>query len=281
MILFKKTNQLRQQLSAAKAANKKIGFVPTMGALHRGHLSLIETCKSICDVTVCSIFVNPAQFNDKSDYEKYPITIENDILLLENSGADILFLPAVAEVYPEGWQQQAIYTLGYLDSILEGEYRPGHFQGVCKVMHKLLNILQADILFLGQKDYQQCMVIKRMMDDLQLQTQLHIVPTQRELNGLAMSSRNMRLSSDAKEKAAAIYKALSYIKNNIHSASIEVLKTEAKNIISTAGFNKIDYVEICDAISLQPVHETNNEKLAALAAAFIEGVRLIDNVQIE
>jgi len=278
MIIFKKGLPLQNRLKQLKNINKKIGFVPTMGALHNGHLALIQQSKSPDTTTVCSIFVNPTQFNDKKDFEKYPVTIENDIYLLEKASTDILFIPAVDEIYPDGLATNFSYDLGYLETMLEGFYRPGHFQGVCRVMHKLLNIVQPDDLFMGQKDYQQCMVIKRLIELYKIPTQLHLVPTRREESGLAMSSRNVRLSDEAKQKASAIFKALSFIKNNISSLSIAQLKEKATAIILDAGFEKIDYIEICDADSLMPLNKFQQTKMVALAAAFIEGVRLIDNM---
>jgi len=278
MIIFKKGLPLQNRLKQLKNINKKIGFVPTMGALHNGHLALIEQSKSLDTTTVCSIFVNPTQFNDKKDFEKYPVTIENDIYLLEKASTDILFIPAVDEIYPDGLATNFSYDLGYLETMLEGFYRPGHFQGVCRVMHKLLNIVQSDDLFMGQKDYQQCMVIKRLIELYKIPTQLHLVPTRREESGLAMSSRNVRLSDEAKQKASAIFKALGFIKTNISSLSINQLKEKATAIILDAGFEKIDYIEICDADSLMPLNKFQQTKMVALAAAFIEGVRLIDNM---
>jgi len=278
MTIFKKGLPLQNRLKQLKNINKKIGFVPTMGALHNGHLALIEQSKSLDTTTVCSIFVNPTQFNDKKDFEKYPVTIENDIYLLEKASTDILFIPAVDEIYPDGLATNFSYDLGYLETMLEGFYRPGHFQGVCRVMHKLLNIFQHDDLFMGKKDYQQCMVIKRLIELYKIPTQLHLVPTRREESGLAMSSRNVRLSDEAKQKASAIFKALGFIKNNISSLSIAQLKEKATAIILDAGFEKIDYIEICDADSLMPLNKFQQTKMVALAAAFIEGVRLIDNM---
>src|SRR6476660_2225904 len=215
MIIFKKGLPLQNRLKQLKNINKKIGFVPTMGALHNGHLALIEQSKSPDTTTVCSIFVNPTQFNDKKDFEKYPVTIENDIYLLEKASTDILFIPAVDEIYPDGLATNFSYDLGYLETMLEGFYRPGHFQGVCRVMHKLLNIVQPDDLFMGQKDYQQCMVIKKLIESYNLKAYLNVVPTQRENSGLAMSSRNLLLSDAAKQKATTIYNALNFIKDNL------------------------------------------------------------------
>jgi pantoate--beta-alanine ligase len=281
MIIYKQTLPLQNHLQKLRQSGNKIGFVPTMGALHKGHVSLIQQSNAVCDVTMCSIFVNPVQFNDMKDFEKYPVTIEQDIFLLEKEKTGILFMPSVEEIYPEGLEAKFSYDLGDLETLLEGFYRPGHFQGVCRVMHKLLDIVKPNDLFMGQKDYQQCMVVKKIIQTFNISTQLHIVSTQREENGLALSSRNLRLSQNAKHKANAIYTALNFIKTNLHSEPLQQLKTEASNIISNAGFEKIDYVEISDANTLQPVSDNNSDtKKVALAAAFIEGIRLIDNLPV-
>jgi pantoate--beta-alanine ligase len=279
MILFKKSVPLTEHLKRLDCNKVSLGFVPTMGALHNGHISLIEKAKKECDIVVCSIFVNPVQFNNKNDFEKYPVTIENDILLLEENAADILFLPSVKEVYPEGTGELQHFELGYLENILEGFYRPNHFQGVCNVVHRLLNIVSPHAIFLGQKDYQQVLVLKKMMQLFHPHTKILIGETLREADGLAMSSRNMRLNEDARKNATAIYAALQYIKQNIAKNSFEILTQHAKEMILNNGFDKVDYIEICDAETLQPVNAfAPQKKLIALAAAFINDVRLIDNL---
>ena len=201
---------------------KKYGFVPTMGALHAGHISLINDSKKASDLTVCSIFVNPTQFNDPKDFEKYPITIEKDIAMLEAAGCDILFLPEVAEMYPGGTSTSIHYELGYLETILEGHYRPGHFQGVCMIVHRLLDIVKPDNLYIGQKDYQQSMVIKKLIEltGMKELVDLNISPTLREAGGLAMSSRNMRLTEQERVKATAIYKTLHLIKEQLKTGEL-------------------------------------------------------------
>jgi len=279
MILYKQGEAILNKLKQLKTHGKTIGFVPTMGALHEGHLSLIKQSIIEGNFTVVSIFVNPAQFNDKSDFEKYPVTIEQDILLLEKAGAEILFLPSVDEMYPDGLQALSTYNLGVLENILEGYYRPGHFQGVCNIMHRLLQTISPDNLYMGQKDYQQCMVVQKLINDLKLPVKLNIVPTQREATGLAMSSRNMRLSEEAKQKAATIYNAHLYIKNNLLKLPFEQLKTNAVEQLKEAGFEKVDYIEISDAVSLEPATGyKKDKKLVVLTAAFIDDVRLIDNM---
>ncbi len=281
MIIFKEITPLKEAILQFKSNGESIGFVPTMGALHSGHISLIKESLKNDNITLASIFVNPAQFNDQKDFEKYPVAIENDIFLLEQAKTDMLFLPSVNEIYPEGLSSPVKYGLGYLETILEGFYRPGHFQGVCRVVHRLLDIIKPDDLFLGQKDYQQCMVIRKLLTDFSIPTQLYIVPTERETSGLAMSSRNLRLSVEAKQKASVIYDALNFIKKHSADTPFTVLKGHALSMITDAGFEKIDYIEICDATTLMPFEDYNkNNKTIALAAAFIEGVRLIDNLLI-
>jgi pantoate--beta-alanine ligase len=279
MIIFKQSKDLINKLQSLKKDGESVGFVPTMGALHNGHIALIQQSLARNKQTVASIFINPTQFNDKKDFEKYPVTIEKDIELLVKAGTDILFMPSVEEMYPEGLEPAPAYNLGFLENILEGYYRPGHFQGVCRIVHKLLDTIQPHNLYMGQKDYQQCMVVQKLITGFNLSTHLNIVPTQREESGLAMSSRNMLLSSAAKENAAAIYKAHLYIKKNLLKLSLEQLKEEAMCLIMEAGFEKIDYTEVCDAVSLAPVSSYNGtQKLVVLTAAFIDGVRLIDNL---
>ena len=278
MILFKKAADINAYVVKNKDAGKNIGFVPTMGALHQGHTSLIQASKQADSISVCSIFVNPAQFNDAKDFHNYPSTMEQDIDALEKAGCDVLFLPSVAEMYPDGMVNVQTYDLGYLETVLEGKYRPGHFQGVCLVVHRLLNIIPADNLYLGQKDYQQCMVIKKLIELEKIQTNIHICPTLRETGGLAMSSRNIRLTAEGRKHALNIFETLSYLKNNIKPGDLKDLKKAAINNLTHAGF-KVDYVEIADAADLK-ILDTWDGRTAtvALTAAFLENVRLIDNL---
>jgi pantoate--beta-alanine ligase len=249
-----------------------------MGALHQAHIKLVNTAASRCDINVCSIFVNPMQFNDPRDFEKYPKSTESDIRMLEASAAGVLFLPAVHEVYDEGTSQLEHYDLGYLDTILEGRYRPGHFQGVCQVMRRLLDLVNPQYLFMGQKDYQQCMVIKKLLTLMNSDTQLVTCPTVRETDGLAMSSRNMRLNAEQRKQAPLIFKVLSELKSNWSRGSLQQLKENAVNILRDGGF-EVEYVEVADAETLVPLNEWNNEtKIVALVAAKLGEVRLIDNL---
>ena len=282
MIIFKKPDALHDFPEKKKTVQNQIGFVPTMGALHAGHISLVKEAKKQNDLVVCSIFVNPTQFNDPEDFKKYPVTIEKDILLFESAGCDILFIPSVDDLYPNGINNLEHYDLGFLETVLEGKFRPGHFQGVCQVMNRLLEIVLPDNLYLGQKDYQQCMVIKKLIQLIGLENKIkvRVCPTLREEDGLAMSSRNTRLAPDDRGKATTISTALRFIKENLKVGSIKETKEKAIDMLLQKGF-KIDYVEIADADTLEPVEDWDEkQKLVALAAAFLNNVRLIDNMVI-
>jgi len=282
MITIKKANDLHHHLEQCRERNEDIGFVPTMGALHDGHLSLLKTSLKENKLSVCSIFVNPAQFNDPTDFKKYPSTIDDDILKLETNGCDILFLPSVAEIYPDGFEVKKKYELGYLDNILEGEFRPGHFQGVCMAVERLLLIVQPDKLYLGQKDYQQCMIITRLAQlmGLEERVEIRICPILREKDGLAMSSRNMRLSKEERAKAPALYETLVFLQQNIRNGSLQDLKKQATDDLQKKGF-KPDYVEIANAETLKPINEWDaRTNILGLVAAYIDGVRLIDNMML-
>ena len=252
--------------------------MPTMGALHQGHIGLIDKAKNEAVLIICSIFINPTQFNDPKDFEKYPTTIGKDIYLLEKAGCDVLFLPSVVSMYPNGFKSSFKYELGNLETILEGKFRPGHFQGVCQVVHRLLDIVMPDKLFLGQKDFQQCMVIKKLIQLLNMKTQVVICPTRRELNGLAMSSRNARLNKTEQKMATTIYQCLRYINDNIAAGNINQLKSKAGAMLTSKGF-KVDYVEVANVNSMASVQTWNGvAPLVVLVAAFLNDVRLIDNL---
>ncbi len=277
MILIKNIERLKVELDRHQKMGKQVGFVPTMGALHAGHISLIERANIENEISVCSIFVNPTQFNNATDLLKYPITIEADIDKLEKAGCGILFLPSVEEMYPKG-EKNLHYELGFLETILEGKYRPGHFQGVCIIVDKLLAAVTPTTLYLGRKDYQQCMVIAKMMQWRNYDTRLTICDTIREKDGLAMSSRNMRLNEVERKQALKIIESLTFIKENIKKGNIEQVKKDATLFLESNGY-RVDYTEIADAETLTLQHEWDGEKkLVALVAAYINEVRLIDNI---
>jgi pantoate--beta-alanine ligase len=278
MILFKKSEDLRFFLTRMKEKGNTIGYVPTMGALHQGHISLINNSKKTNLITVSSIFVNPTQFNDPKDFEKYPVTLEKDIAILEQAGCDVLFLPAVKAMYPTGFSNLQQYDLGYLETVLEGKYRPGHFQGVCQVVHRLLQIVEPDNLFLGQKDYQQCMVIKKLIELVKLKVNVIVCATLREDDGLAMSSRNMRLDKQEREKAVKIYDSLAFLKREIKPGYVEDIKERALQYLTAEGF-KPDYAAIASADNLELIeYWDGKENIVALIAAYLNKVRLIDNM---
>ena len=282
MIICKKPGVLQDILIKKKKMADRTAFVPTMGALHAGHLSLVQEAKKQNQIVVCSIFVNPTQFNDPEDFKKYPVTLEKDILMFEGSGCDVLFIPSVHDIYPDGTNNLKHYELGFMETVLEGKFRPGHFQGVCQVMHRLLEIVLPDNLYLGQKDYQQCMVIKKLTGLIGFNDKIkvNVCPTLREKDGLAMSSRNSRLPSDDRIKATTISAALRYIKETMQAGDTKQIKSEAKEMLLQKGF-RIDYIEIADVDTLEPVENWNGKrKVVALVAAFLNSVRLIDNMVI-
>lgn len=281
MEIFKTKASLQAYLQNARSTGKKIALIPTMGALHEGHLSLLNYAKPISDIRVCSIFVNPTQFNDPKDLEKYPRPIENDIKLLESVDCDILFLPSVEEMYPDKDEYWHI-DLGELDQIWEGEKRPGHFQGVTQVVYKLFTLVQPNIACFGQKDFQQVMVIKRMIAIKDLPIELAICPIIRDEHGLALSSRNMRLSEEGKTKALALSRSLQYVRDHIHNdIPLNKIKQEAEHILMNTADVTVEYFAICESTSLEEVETIDFSKQhVVLVTAWVEGVRLIDNMTI-
>ena len=277
MYIFKRIKELQHYL---KSCNASIGFVPTMGALHEGHISLIRNSKHENEITVCSIFVNPTQFNDKKDYEKYPITIDEDIKLLIAAQTDVLFLPEVDEMYPNGVEHIKQYEIGYLDTILDGAFRPGHFNGVCNIVHRLLEAVQPHNLYMGEKDFQQCLVVAQLIAQTRIQVNLITCPTLREEDGLAMSSRNRRLSDVGRQKAKAIYAVLTSIRTQQQELSFEVLQEQGHKYLQQQGF-ETEYILLANATNLHLLENfTPENDMVVLIAAKLEGVRLIDNMRL-
>jgi pantoate--beta-alanine ligase len=222
--------------------------------------------------------VNPVQFNDPSDFSRYPNRLDNDIHLLGNSATDVLYLPSVQGIYPNGTDHLEKYDLGFLETVFEGKYRPGHFQGVCQVMKRLLVATEPDKLFMGQKDYQQCMVVAKLIELLKMNVELVVCPTSREHDGLAMSSRNLRLTPEYRAIAPRIYELLVRSKNSLKPGRLEPVTTAGRSFLEQLGF-RVDYFDIADANTLEPVKEWNGtQPLVALVAAFAGEVRLIDNM---
>ena len=281
MIIFKHPSDIHNFILQSNCKKASTGFVPTMGALHKGHIALVTRAKEENDLVICSIFVNPTQFNDAKDFEKYPVTIERDIFLLEKAGCDVLFLPSAAGIYPKGLIQNQHYDLGFLETVLEGKFRPGHFQGVCQVVHRLLEIVIPVKLYLGQKDFQQCMVIGKLIEMLDINTALVICPTLRERDGLAMSSRNTRLNEAARQKAPLLFSALTSVMKNLPNHETIRLLNEAKELLTKNNF-RVEYLELANATTLEHIDKWDGKtKLVVLSAAFLNEVRLIDNIAME
>lgn len=275
MKTFTTKQALQQYLLQLKGTGKTVGFVATMGALHQGHLSLIELAKQQNDIVVCSIFVNPTQFNDPKDLEKYPRTIEADSRMLELANCDILFNPGVDEMYDSN--EQWHLNIGETEHLLEGEFRPGHYQGVTQVVYKLFNIINADKAYFGQKDYQQFLIINKMVTMLDLAVKLVMCPIMREPDGLAMSSRNVHLTADDRQHALILSKTLNHIKDKFDRLHITDLKKEGAQLINAEPGVVLDYFEIADGDTLREANP-ESKTIVALVAAKVGKTRLIDNV---
>jgi pantoate--beta-alanine ligase len=273
--VFKLKIELQQHLDTLRTDGKTIGLVPTMGALHQGHLSLLAQARENADVVISSIFVNPTQFNDPKDLEKYPRPIEQDIHKLEQAGCDILFNPEVGEIY--AGNEQWHLNIGELEFLLEGKFRPGHYQGVTQVVFKLFDIVKPDIALFGQKDYQQFMVISKMVTLLNLDIKLLMCPILRDADGLAMSSRNIHLSPTEREQALVLSKALFWLQGNFKSGNITGLQAQAADIIKQQAGVELEYLEIADGETLHTATQ-NSATFVALLAARVGKTRLIDNV---
>lgn len=272
---------MRQLVSQAKRQGKSIGLVPTMGALHDGHLELLRRAKSMCDVAITSIFVNPAQFGPNEDFSKYPRDFANDCTKAANAGIDIVFHPAAAEMYPEGYVT-FVNVDGSITDKLCGLSRPGHFRGVATIVSKLLNIIQPDKAFFGQKDAQQVVVIKRMVEDLNLSTAIEIVPIVRAIDGLALSSRNAYLSSQEREAALVLSRSLRLAEQAVNSGQRDLAQIRQLVVdeINAQKLASIDYVEIYRFPGLEPIQQLADQALLALAVK-IGRTRLIDNTILE
>ncbi len=278
--LVTKVDQLRSILGAVRREGRKIGLVPTMGALHEGHLSLVRASKAQCDFTVVSIFVNPSQFEPNEDFDDYPRTLDADLDALAGCRAELAFVPSDSEVYRNG--HATWVELGSAAESLEGQCRPGFFRGVATIVLKLINMVGADVAYFGQKDYQQALVIRRMVEDLDVPVEIEVCPTVREADGLAMSSRNAYLSPHARQRSLVLYKSLRLAAELVAQGerSAKTIARRMKEVIMTAGDARVDYVALVDPDTLEPVDEIRAPTLAALAV-HIESTRLIDNCLLE
>jgi pantoate--beta-alanine ligase len=273
--IFTTKKSLEEHLEQSRKSGKSSGFVPTMGALHQGHLSLLARAQQLADQTVCSIFVNPTQFNDPKDLEKYPRPIAADIEKLEEAGCDVLFNPEVGEMYAAN--EQWHLDLGELEHLLEGKFRPGHYQGVTQVVFKLFDIVKPDLAFFGQKDYQQFLVIQKMVELKSLPVKLVMCPILREPDGLAMSSRNIHLSAEDRQHALVLSKTLYWLKENFNPENITALSHECFAMVSAEPGVQLEYFEIADGYNLHQANQ-NTKNIVALVAVKVGNTRLIDNV---
>lgn len=279
MILFRRSADLQRYLESRRTNNRSIGFVPTMGALHAGHLALIERSLERDQFTVCSIFVNPTQFNEAADLEQYPRTPGKDLEWLSKVGCDLAFLPTVAEVYPSGTDHPRPVDLAGLDRRLEGAHRPGHFAGVAQVVDRLLDLVRPNRLYLGQKDYQQVAIIRSLVRQLHLPVEIEMVPTVRETDGLAMSSRNVRLDPDHRAAVPLIHEVLQMVRERFRSGEeAGHLERAALARLNENGLLRPEYFEIVDGRTLEPWFAANPQgRPVACTAVWAGDVRLIDN----
>lgn len=278
MKLIETNDELIKTIDSLKDKGKKIALVPTMGALHRGHLSLIKIASEVSDITLATIFVNPTQFNQESDLKAYPRTLKKDLEILKENGCDLVFAPSESEIYGENFQSEVVVKK--LTKPLEGAFRPGHFSGVTTIVNILFNLTKADFAVFGEKDFQQLRVIEQMVSDLKIPIKIIRAPLIREESGIALSSRNTLLSENEKNEALKISKALLKAKELFDSGSSDVQKIkEVINLeLSKSSILKLDYLEITDA-NLEGVTEKINSGNRVLIAAYCGSVRLIDNVE--
>ena len=281
MEIFKQIASLKTFLNDFKCQGKSIGLVPTMGALHPGHVSLIRASQSQNQVTVSTIYVNPTQFNNQNDLLNYPRSIEKDTELLKSAGCDVLFNPENKEIYPE--KSVLALDFGHLDKIMEGKFRPGHFSGVGLVVSKLFNIVEPDHAYFGQKDWQQFAVIQKLVDEFNFNITLHSVATLRETDGLALSSRNLRLNPEQREKAIVFYKGLLQARAALKEGKkIDEVKTKVKAIIEQYSDVRLEYFELADSKNLNLLDDVDaSEHPIMCIAGYVGEVRLIDNMFVE
>ena len=279
MKVLKNKKTLIDYVERQREVGKKIGFAPTMGALHQGHLSLYKAAKKENDEVISSIFVNPTQFNNPDDFQKYPKTLEKDLELLEKAGVDAVYVPNVAEMYPDGLNSKK-YNIDGLENEMEGKYRPGHFDGVGTIVEELFRQVQPHNAYFGEKDYQQLAIIKKMVEKTKLPVKIHGVPTLREEDGLAMSSRNVRLTETQRKEATIIYETLTKVKEWFKVLSVEEIKLRVLEIFRNSNF-ELEYFVIADEKTLKETDYFYKDKnYRAFIVAYADTVRLIDNMHL-
>jgi len=278
MKIYKTVRGLQRALEVALKSHKKIGFIPTMGALHKGHISLLKNAQTSSDITVFSIFVNPTQFNEKADLQKYPRTLKADADLLRKYHCDFLFVPRVSQIYPKGIDLSVDLDLSQLTQHMEGPNRPGHFEGVVQVVHRLVTIVNPDLIYMGQKDFQQFTIVDYMLRSLKMKTKLVVCPIKREDDGLAMSSRNVRILKSIRPNCHLIYDTLKFVKDNLNKYTAKTLEKKALDRLNQKPF-KPEYFSLVDGFSLKPVKKiTDHSYIVACTAVWAKDVRLIDNM---
>jgi pantoate--beta-alanine ligase len=277
MLQLSALSDIRQHCEQVRCQGLRIGFVPTMGALHEGHLSLLKAAKAQNDVVVCSVFVNPTQFNNAEDYKLYPRLLLEDAEMLAQVGCDVLFAPSAAEMYLK--PAKLTFDFGSLETVMEGAHRPGHFNGVATVVSKLFHLVRPHQAFFGQKDLQQFAIVQQMVQDLSFDLELVCYPIIREEDGLAMSSRNRRLTPEQRQVAPKLYEALQLLETQLAQTSIKEAKESTVKFLSNYPQLNLEYLEVIDAATLQPISQLQEaEQVAICLAAFLGDVRLIDNV---
>lgn len=277
MKIFEHINSVHSFVTEAKTNGKTIGFVPTMGALHRGHISLVEQSIHENDITIASVFVNPTQFNNSSDLEKYPRDFEKDRSMLENIGCSAVFTPSVVEMYPT--VDKRVFDFSGIDSIMEGEHRPGHFNGVAQIVSKLFDAIPANNAYFGIKDFQQLAIIKNLVQQLNLPIKIVACDIIREPDGLAMSSRNIRLSAEHRAEASLIYKTLKAAVEKSQELNKQQINQFVEQEISKSELLKLEYFEIVNSSTLTPVVNINDkEEAIGCIAVWANNIRLIDNI---
>ncbi|MCC9136668.1 pantoate--beta-alanine ligase [Pontibacter silvestris] len=277
MQIIEQVSTIRQTVQELRCKGKRIGLVPTMGALHEGHLQLLRTSVQENDITICSIFVNPTQFNNPDDYKLYPRMLEQDIALLKTVGCDYLFAPTAQEVYPQ--QQYLQFSFGKLEAVMEGEHRPGHFNGVATIVGKLFNFVQPHKAYFGQKDLQQVAIVRQLVHGLSFDLELVCYPIIREEDGLAMSSRNKRLNEKQRMLAPNLYKALQLAQSQLQAKPLQQIKEEVAAFLEPLEEVELEYFEFADSYTMQPVQSLQEgQELALCIAAYVGPVRLIDNL---
>ena len=279
MKVLKSKKTLIDYVERQREMGKKIGFAPTMGALHEGHLSLYKAAKKENDEVISSIFVNPTQFNNPDDFQKYPKTLEKDLELLEKAGVEAVYVPNIEEMYPDGLNSKK-YDFDGLENEMEGKYRPGHFDGVGTIVEELFRQVQPHNAYFGEKDYQQLAIIKKMVEKTKLPVKIHGVPTLREEDGLAMSSRNVRLTETQRKEATIIYETLTKVKEWFKVISLEEIKQKVTDIFRNSNF-ELEYFVIADEEMLKEANAIDeNKEYRAFIVAYADTVRLIDNMHL-